>query len=68
VNDCKPLVLGSLVRRVLDDVKEQIPESAGYRKIVEATYQHRLDIIEVGRCRLSPSRPRVDVTALGISA
>mmetsp|Transcript_39118 Transcript_39118/g.96894 ORF Transcript_39118/g.96894 Transcript_39118/m.96894 type:complete len:130 (-) Transcript_39118:317-706(-) len=39
-------VLGGLVRRVLSDVKAAIPEHAGYRKVVEATYGHRLDIIE----------------------
>lgn len=39
-------VLKGFVVRVLNDVKAQIPEDAGYRKIVEATYEHRLDVIE----------------------
>lgn len=39
-------VLKKFVLKVLDDVKAHIPEETGYRKIVEATYKHRLDIIE----------------------
>ena len=38
-------VLKSFVVKVLNDVKG-IPEDAGYRKVVESTYRHRLDIIE----------------------
>ena len=39
-------VLGDLVRKVLFDVRASIPEDAGYRKVVEQTYEHRLAIIE----------------------
>jgi NADH dehydrogenase (ubiquinone) 1 alpha subcomplex subunit 5 len=39
-------VLGDLVRKVLFDVKASIPADAGYRKVVEQTYEHRLSIIE----------------------
>ena len=39
-------VLGDLVRKVLFGVRASIPEDAGYRKVVEQTYEHRLAIIE----------------------
>ena len=47
-------VLKGFVVKVLNDVKAHIPEDAGYRKVVEATYQHRLDIIEAGSHYLPP--------------
>ena len=39
-------VLGDLVKQVLRSVRASIPEDAGYRKVVEQTYEHRLSIIE----------------------
>ena len=39
-------VLRGLVQRVLSDVRAHIPEEAGYRKVVEATYASRLDVID----------------------
>jgi len=38
--------LSNLVRKVLAEVRKDIPEDAGYRKVVEATYSRRLEIIE----------------------
>ena len=38
--------LATAVRKVLAQEKMQFPEGTGYRKIVEATYERRLDIIE----------------------
>mmetsp|Transcript_8659 Transcript_8659/g.34056 ORF Transcript_8659/g.34056 Transcript_8659/m.34056 type:complete len:130 (-) Transcript_8659:2781-3170(-) len=38
--------LAIVVKKVLAQVKIKIPEGTGYRKIVEATYKSRLDIIE----------------------
>lgn len=38
--------LGAIVARVLTEVKTQIPEEAGYRKVVESVYRHRQKIIE----------------------
>ena len=37
--------LENSVEAVLSAVKRLIPESAGYRKIIEATYEHRMSII-----------------------
>ena len=34
-----------LVEAVLSAVKLRIPEGAGYRKVLEATYEHRMSII-----------------------
>ena len=39
-------VLKGFVVKVLNEVRATVPEDAGYRKVVEATYKHRLDIIE----------------------
>lgn len=39
-------VLKTFCVNVLNGVKSSIPEEAEYRKIVEKTYQHRLDVIE----------------------
>ena len=38
--------LATVVKEMLAQVKKKIPEGTGYRKIVEATYKSRLDIIE----------------------
>ena len=37
--------LENSVEAVLSAVKRLIPESAGYRKVIEATYEHRMSII-----------------------
>ena len=58
-------VLGDLVRKVLFDVRASIPEDAGYRKVVEQTYEHRLAIIEANEDPAAidplhlPSDPRI---------